>query len=321
MKFAKGIIAALMLSATAMPAWAEYPDRPITLLVAWGAGGGTDAVARVVAVGLERELGQSVNVVNRTGGSGVVGHSAMADAEPDGYTLGLATTEVNLMHWLGLTELDYKVYTPLALMNQDPAGVQVSADSEYQNLGELLEAIKTSQPGTFRATGSGQGSSWHVGTAGLLNSEGIDASTVTWVPSDGAASGLQELLSGGTEIVPSSLVEARALIEAGRVKSLAYMSKERSKLFPDVPTLKEETGSDWEFGAWRGIVAPKGLPDDIRDKLIAALEKVYNSEEYNQFLSAQGFGANFLPGEEFGNFMATNDVNFGETMKAIGLAK
>ncbi|MBB6181239.1 tripartite tricarboxylate transporter substrate binding protein [Pseudorhizobium flavum] len=321
MKFAKGIIAALLLSATAMPAWAEYPDRPITLLVAWGAGGGTDAVARVVAVGLEKELGQSVNVVNRTGGSGVVGHSAMADAEPDGYTLGLATTEVNLMHWLGLTELDYKVYTPLALMNQDPAGVQVSADSEYQNLGELLEAIKTSQPGTFRATGSGQGSSWHVAIAGLLNSEGIDASTVTWVPSDGAASGLQELLSGGTEIVPSSLVEARALIEAGRVKSLAYMSKERSKLFPDVPTLKEETGSDWEFGAWRGIVAPKGLPDDIRDKLIAALEKVYNSEEYNQFLSAQGFGANFLPGEEFGNFMATNDVNFGETMKAIGLAK
>ncbi len=321
MKFAKGIIAALLLSATAMPAWAEYPDRPITLLVAWGAGGGTDAVARVVAVGLEKELGQSVNVVNRTGGSGVVGHSAMADAEPDGYTLGLATTEVNLMHWLGLTELDYKVYTPLALMNQDPAGVQVSADSEYQNLGELLEAIKTSQPGTFRATGSGQGSSWHVAIAGLLNAEGIDASTVTWVPSDGAASGLQELLSGGTEIVPSSLVEARALIEAGRVKSLAYMSKERSKLFPDVPTLKEETGSDWEFGAWRGIVAPKGLPDDIRDKLVAALEKVYNSEEYNQFLSAQGFGANFLPGEEFGNFMATNDVNFGETMKAIGLAK
>lgn len=321
MKFTKGIIAALMLSVTAMPAWANYPDRPITLLVAWGAGGGTDAVARVVAVGLEKELGQSVNVVNRTGGSGVVGHSAMADAEADGYTLGLATTEVNLMHWLGLTDLDYKVYTPLALMNQDPAGVQVSADSEYQNLGELLEAIKTSPSGTFRATGSGQGSSWHVAIAGLLNAEGIDASTVTWVPSDGAASGLQELLSGGTEIVPSSLVEARALIDAGRVKSLAYMSKERSKLFPDVPTLKEETGSDWEFGAWRGIVAPKGLPDDIRDRLIAALEKVFNSEEYKQFMSAQGFGANFLPGEEFGNFMATNDVNFGETMKAIGLAK
>ncbi|WP_343313441.1 tripartite tricarboxylate transporter substrate binding protein [Brucella sp. BE17] len=321
MKFAKSLIAAILLSTTAGAAWAEYPDRPLTLMVAWGAGGGTDAVARVIAVGLEKELGQSVSVVNRTGGSGVVGHSAMADAAPDGYTLGLATTEVNLMHWLGLTKINYKMYTPLALMNQDPAGVQVAADSKYQNVGELLEAIKSSPPGTFRATGSGQGSSWHVAIAGLLDAEGIDASTVTWVPSDGAASGLQELLSGGTEIVPSSLVEARALIDANRVKSLAYMSKERSKLFPDVPTLKEETGSDWEFGAWRGIVGPSGMPDDVKERLITALENVFKSDEYIKFLSAQGFGANFLPGEEFGNFMATNDVNFGETMKAIGLAK
>ena len=321
MKFAKSLIAAILLSTTAGAAWAEYPDRPLTLLVAWGAGGGTDAVARVIAVGLEKELGQSVSVVNRTGGSGVVGHSAMADAAPDGYTLGLATTEVNLMHWLGLTDINYKIYTPLALMNQDPAGVQVADDSKYQNVKELLEAIKTSPSGTFRATGSGQGSSWHVAIAGLLNAEGIDASTVTWVPSDGAASGLQELLSGGTEIVPSSLVEARALIDANRIKSLAYMSKERSKLFPDVPTLKEETGSDWEFGAWRGIVGPNGMPDDVKVRLVTALENVFKSDEYIKFLSAQGFGASFLPGEEFGTFMATNDVNFGETMKAIGLAK
>lgn len=321
MKFAKSLLAAILLSTTASAALADYPDRPITMLVAWGAGGGTDAVARVIAVGLEKELGQSVNVVNRTGGSGVVGHSAMADAAPDGYTLGLATTEVNLMHWLGLTELTYKVFTPLALMNQDPAGVQVAADSKYKTVGELLEAIKTSDAGTFRATGSGQGSSWHVAIAGLLNSEGIEASKVTWVPSDGAASGLQELLSGGTDIVPSSLVEARALIEAGRVKSLAYMSKERSQLFPDVPTLKEETGSDWEFGAWRGIVAPKNLPDDVKDRLVTALDNVFKSDEYKEFMAAQGFGASFLPGEEFGQFMATNDVNFGETMKAIGLAK
>lgn len=321
MKFASSLIAATLLLTTAGTAFADYPDRPLTLLVAWGAGGGTDAVARVIAVGLEKELGQSVSVVNRTGGSGVVGHSAMADAAPDGYTLGLASTEVNLMHWLGLTDLNYKNYTPLALMNQDPAGVQVAADSKYQNVGELLEAIKSSPAGTFRATGSGQGSSWHVAIAGLLNAEGIDASTVTWVPSDGAASGLQELLSGGTEIVPSSLVEARALIEAKRVKSLAYMNKERSKLFPDVPTLKEETGSDWEFGAWRGIVGPSGIPDDVKERLVNALENVFKSDEYIKFMSAQGFGANFLPGEEFGNFMATNDVNFGETMKAIGLAK
>jgi tripartite-type tricarboxylate transporter receptor subunit TctC len=321
MKFTKTIIASLFLSVSAVPALAEFPDRPITLLVAWGAGGGTDAVARVIAVGLEKELGQTVNVVNRTGGSGVVGHTAMADAAPDGYTVGLATTEVNLMHWLGLTDLTYKVYTPLALMNQDPAGIQVAADTKYKDVKELLEAIKSSPAGTFRATGSGQGSSWHVAIAGMLNAEGIEASRVTWVPSDGAASGLQELLAGGTDIVPSSLVEARALIDAGRVKSLAFMNKERSKLFADVPTLKEETGSDWEFGAWRGIVAPKDLPDDVRAKLETALEKVFKSDDYKKFLGAQGFGASYLTGQQFGEFMATNDVNFGATMKAIGLTK
>ena len=321
MRFAKSLAAAVLLSTAAFPAMADFPDRPITLYVAWGAGGGTDAVARIIAVGLEKELSQPVNVVNRTGGSGVVGHSAMADAEPDGYTIGLATTEVNLMHWLGLTDLNYTVYTPLALMNVDPAGVQVAANSEFDNVNDLLQAIKDSPPGTFRATGSGQGSSWHVAIAGLLNDADIDPSKVTWVPSDGAASGLQELLSGGTHIVPSSLVEARGLIEAGRVKSLAYMSSERSKLFPDVPTLKEETGSDWQFGAWRGIVAPADLPDDVRDRLIAALDAVYQSEEYQEFMSSQGFGTRYLGGEEFGTFLETTDASFGETMKAIGLAK
>src|SRR5690606_37030044 len=137
------------------------------------------------------------------------------------------------------------------------------------------EAIENSPAGTFRATASGQGSSWHVAIAGMLNADGIDVSKVTWVPSDGAAGGLQELLSGGTHIAPSSLGVARALIEAGRVESLAYMSSGRSKLFPDVPSPEEETGSDWMFGAWRGVVAPKGLPDDIRDRLIAALDTIY----------------------------------------------
>ena len=319
MKFVKTLLAATVLATAAVPAMAEYPERPITILVAWGAGGGTDAVARLIGTGLERELGTDVSIVNRTGGSGVVGHSAMAEAEPDGYTLGLATTEINLMHWLGLTDLTYEAYTPLALMNQDPAGVQVAADSEYESLEELLEAIESSPAGTFNATGSGQGSSWHVAIAGLLNAEGMDPSKVVWVPSDGAASGLQDLVAGGVDIVPSSLVEARSLIQAGRVKSLAFMSSERSKLFPDVPTLQEETGSDWEFGAWRGMVAPQGLPDDVRERLISALDAVYQSDEYQEFMDAQGFGVQFLAGDEFGEYMATNDVNFGETMKAIGL--
>ena len=110
-----------------------YPTRPITLIVPWGAGGGTDATARIIGSLLEKELGQPVNVVNRAGGSGVVGHAAIASAAPDGYTIGLATVEIGMMHWQGLTELTGASYTPLALVNADPAGVQVRADAPYKN--------------------------------------------------------------------------------------------------------------------------------------------------------------------------------------------
>src|ERR671915_1727999 len=114
----KLLLAAVLLLA-ASSASAQYPQRPVQLIVPWGAGGGTDATARIIGALLEKDLGQPFNVVNRTGGSGVVGHSAIATAAPDGYTLGLITVEVGMMHWQGLTELTYEDYTPLALYNED----------------------------------------------------------------------------------------------------------------------------------------------------------------------------------------------------------
>jgi len=318
-----GLIAAGIAAAFAStsPAMAQYPDRPITIVVPWGAGGGTDGTARIIGSLLEKELGQPVSVVNRTGGSGVVGHSAIAEAEPDGYTLGMATVEIGMMHWQGLTDLTWENYTPLALMNEDAAGVQVAADSEYETLEALLEAIKAGGAGSFRASGTGQGGIWHLAIAGMLNDQGIDPGNVSWVPSEGAAPGLQDLVAGGVNIVPCSLVEARSLIEAGRVKSLAVMAPERSQLFPDVPTLKETTGSDWQIGAWRGIVGPKGLPEDVSAKLIEALKAVYDSEDYRGFMAKQGFGTRWAAGEEFASFMDQSNQALGNTMKAVGLAK
>jgi tripartite-type tricarboxylate transporter receptor subunit TctC len=303
------------------PAIAQFPDRPITLIVPWGAGGGTDATARIIASVLEKELGQPVNVTNRTGGSGVVGHSAIAEAEPDGYTLGMATVEIGMMHWQGLTELTWENYTPLALVNEDPAGIQVAADAPYDSLEALLEAIRSGEPGAFRASGTGQGGIWHLAIAGLLNDQGIDAARVAWVPSEGAAPGLQDLVAGGVDIAPCSLVEARTLIEAGRVKSLAIMSPARAELFPDVPTLKEAIGSDWQIGAWRGIVGPKGLPEDVVARLIEALDKVYNSDDYRGFMAAQGYGVRWAAGEEFAGFMDQSNRALGDTMRAVGLAR
>ena len=137
----------------------------------WGAGGGTDAT-RILGSLMEKELGQPVTVVNRTGGSGVVGHAAIASAPPDGYTIGLATVEIGMMHWQGLTELTGASYTPIGLVNADPAGIQVRADA-LQDVQDLLAAIKAN-PGKFKASGTGQGGIWHLALAGLLKDQKID---------------------------------------------------------------------------------------------------------------------------------------------------
>lgn len=302
------------------PAEAAYPERPITIIVPWGAGGGTDATARIIATVLEEQLGQTVSVVNRTGGSGVVGHSAIAEAAPDGYTLGLATVEITMMHWQGLTDLTWEDYTPIALMNEDPAGMQVPVDAPYETLQDLLGAI-AENPGSLHASGTGQGGIWHLSIAGMLNDLGYDPASVVWVPSEGAAPGLQELVAGGVHIVPCSLPEARSLIDAGRVKSLVIMAEERADLYPDIPTLKEETGSDWTMGAWRGIVGPVGLPEEVVEVLIPALEAVYNSEQYREFMAAQGYGIRWAAGDDFGAFMQRSDESMGEVMAAVGLAQ
>jgi len=163
---------ALLLAAPSA-AFAQYPQRPIQLIVPWGAGGGTDATARIIGALMEKELKQPFNVVNRTGGSGVVGHDAIARAPADGYTIGLITVEITMMHHVGLTQLKHTDYTPIGLMNADPAGVNVRVDSPYKSVKDLLAAVKAN-PGKFKASGTGQGGIWHLAIAGLLKDQGID---------------------------------------------------------------------------------------------------------------------------------------------------
>jgi tripartite-type tricarboxylate transporter receptor subunit TctC len=315
------VLVAAALAATAIGAQAQsYPDRPITLVVPWGAGGGTDAVARMLASLMEKDLGQPVNVVNRTGGSGVVGHSAIATAAPDGYTIGLITVEITMMHHQKLTELNPASYTPIALVNLDPAGFQVRADAPYKTMADVLAAIKAN-PGKFKASGTGQGGIWHLALAGWLRDAKVDPASVPWVPSNGAAPGLQDLAAGGVEFVPCSLPEARSLIDAGKVKSLAVMASSRSALYPNVPTLKEATGSDWATGAWRGIAAPKGLPPAVAARLEASVKKAYDSKEYKDFMTQRGFGMLWGSSGEFASFMTRADADMKAVMTAVGIAK
>ncbi|MDO9091609.1 MAG: tripartite tricarboxylate transporter substrate binding protein [Rubrivivax sp.] len=315
------VLLGLALFAAASGASAQaYPDRPITMIVPWGAGGGTDAVARIIASLMEKDLGQPVNVVNRTGGSGVVGHSAIATAPADGFTIGMITVEITMMHHQKLTELNGTSYTPIALVNLDPAGFQVRADSSYKNMNDVLAAIKAN-PGKFKASGTGQGGIWHLALAGWLRDAKVDPASVPWVPSNGAAPGLQDLVASGVEFVPCSLPEARSLIDAGKVRSLAVMATTRSTLFPAVPTLKESTGSDWATGAWRGIAAPKGLPPAIAARLESSVKKAYDSKEYKDFMAQRGFGMLWGSSGEFASFMAKGDADMKAVMTAVGIAK
>jgi tripartite-type tricarboxylate transporter receptor subunit TctC len=141
------------------------------------------------------------------------------------------------------------------------------------------------------------------------------------VPSNGAAPAMQDLAAGGLDIVPCSVPEGRAMIEAGKARSLAILAPERNPTFPNVPTLKEEMGIDYSTGAWRGIAGPKGLPADIQAKLTASLKKAYESKEYKDFMSGRGFGVKWAEAGAFGQFMDAGDEQMGKAIKAAGLAK
>jgi tripartite-type tricarboxylate transporter receptor subunit TctC len=311
---------ATLLVAAATTAHAQYPQRPIQLIVPWGAGGGTDATARIIGTLLEKDLKQPVNVVNRTGGSGVVGHDAIAKAAPDGYTLGLITVEITMMHHVGLTQLKHTDYTPIGLVNADPAGIHVRTDSPYKSVKDLLSAIKAN-PGKMKASGTGQGGIWHLAIAGLLKQQGIDPNALPWVPSNGAAPGMQDMVAGGVDVVPCSIPEARAMIDSGKARALAIMDANPPALYPNVPTLKKELGSDWAIAAWRVIAAPKGLPADVQKTLVTALKKVYDSKDYKDFMASRGFGVVWADPAGTTKFMADSDANLGAALKAVGLAK
>jgi len=316
--FALATLLVVGVGIVAAPA-ADYPNRPIQLICPWGAGGGTDAVSRIIGTLLKAELGQPVNVVNRTGGSGAIGHTAMATAKPDGYTIGLATVELTMMHWMGLTPLTYKDVTPVCMVNFDPSGINVRTDSEWKTYKDLEKYIKDNQ-GKLKDSGTGQGGIWHLAMAGWLKTLGLPPTAIQWIPSKGAAPALQDLLAGGIDMSTCSLPEAATLIEAGKVRPLAIMADKRDPKYPDVPTLKE-MGMDWSCGAWRGITAPKGTPPEIVAVLEKAIAKVVQSKDFKEFMANRGYGIYWLESKDFAKALEQADKDNGEVMKAAGIAK
>jgi tripartite-type tricarboxylate transporter receptor subunit TctC len=296
------------------------PDRPVTYIVPWGAGGGTDANSRMLASMLEQHFGQPFNVVNRTGGNGVVGHTAIATAEPDGYTVGAVTVEIATMHWAGLTDLDHTNVTPIGLIDIVPASVTVAADSQFDSLEDLLSYAEEN-PGELTASGTAQGGIWHLALAGMLNAENMDPNAIRWIPSDGAASGMQELMAGGVDMVTVALSEALAQVQAGELKALAYMHDERMDALPDVPTTAETLDSGWTLAAFITISGPEGMPEEITCAYEQAVEEITQSEEWAEFKESRGAEVVFTGGDELRTYMENADADLGATMQAIGLAQ
>ena len=309
---------AVLLAGCSRPA--EYPARPLTMVVPWAAGGGTDAVARVVASLMEKDLGRPVTVINRTGGSGVVGHQAIAAAAPDGYTIGMITAEIAMMHHQGLTNLTGAAFTPLGLVNFDAGAVQVRADSPHRTLADLVQAIR-SNPGKLKASGTAVGGIWHLALAGLLNERQIARDAVVWVPSNGNAAALLDLVAGGIDFVVGSHPEARSLIDAGKVRSLAILDDKPSPLYPNVPTARDAIGTAWTLGTWRGIGAPRNLPPAIEQRLREAVRKACEGPEYRDFMTSRGFGVRWGDHDAFAQLMTTADEQMGAVMKTVGLAQ
>lgn len=322
LSYVVALLCLLLISISCQPAdsaQATYPTRPISYFVPWNPGGGTDTVSRALAVALQNNLGASVNVINRTGGGGVVGHLALSQARPDGYTIGAVTSEITMMHWQGLTDLTVDDYTPIALLMNNPAAITVRSDAPWNTLEELIAAIKAS-PGDLLASGTSKGGIWDLARIGFLNAAGLPTSSMPWVPSQGAAPALQELLADGVQVVTIALAEAEALYRAGQVKVLAVMADDRLAAFPEIPTLVEKD-IDWRIGGWVSVGGPAGMPESVKTTLIEATKAAVSDSIYAMPLQRAGFNLTFMEGEAFASFLEEQDRISGELIKMAGASQ
>jgi len=296
----------------------KYPNRPITLVCPWAAGGGTDRVSRQMAAHLEQELAVPVNVINATGGKGVTGHNRGMTAAPDGYTVTMITLELNTMHWSGLTNLTYNDCIPLYTVNEDYAALYVRTDAKWNTLQALEKEIRAN-PGQLKASGTASGGAWHLGIVGWLISSDMNAEDITWISSTGAGPSLQELISGGLDMVCCSLPEARTLLDSGQIRALGLMAPKRAFGFDDVKTFQEQ-GTAWTLGAWRGVAVPKETPAEVVDILSQAVGRIVEgkttltsesqSTTFPQFMEAQKFDPTFRTGDDLKQFLSSTDAKF-----------
>ena len=298
---------------------AEYPSKGISVICPWGAGGGTDACLRAFCEALSKQLGVTLTVDNRTGGGGIIGHQAIADADPDGYTMGMITFELSTYKHLGTSQITYEDYEPLCRVNTDAAAITVNAEWAKANgisdLASFIDYCKA-HPGEVQMGGSSNASVWHIAGGYLMNAAGIELQMITY--QEGAATAVQNAASGFIQGVTVSLAEARSFIESGHLVCLGVMDTQRNALFPDVPTCQEQ-GYDITYFTQRGMAIPKGVPDDVKAKLVAACEAAIADPDFVEFMAKNGQTISYLNAEDYTAFLAQSLTDVGEAMAVLGL--
>ena len=293
----------------------EYPEKPIQLLIPFGAGGSADLLGRAIAKAAEKHLGQPVVAVNKPGGGGAVMYTALNSAKADGYTVGWSSSGLMTVTAIGNVPFKYTAFNNLCRLGYSAMPIAVLSSSPWNTFDELVDYAKKN-PGKLKIGNAGTGSGTHLTAAMAMSAA---KATVVHVPL-GAKRRVPSLLGGEVEAICVPLPEAAPQAMAGKVRILAMSTNERDAKFNDVPTFKE-LGYDVEMDLFRGIAVPSGVPASVAAKLTDAFIKAADDPVFKDISMKKSFNINTMTGTPLATYLKKMDNHVINAMQAAGVKK
>ncbi len=302
-----GLAAGLASVLRAHAARAAWPERPVTMVVAFPPGGGTDVAARTLARFLERELGQAVVVLNRGGAGGEIGFAELARARPDGYTIGFINTPgIVTIPIERQARFRLEDFAPIANVVDDPGGFFVPAASRLRGLADLVARARA-EPGAVTYGTTGIGSDDHLATLAFQRLAGVE---LTHVPFAGAAQVRNAALGRQIDVGAMNMGEGLGDMRQGQLRPLGQMAEARWEHAAEVPTFREQ-GFDVVQGSMRGVAAPEGVPGEVRGRLAAAVRRAMEDPEFRRLAEQQSLPLRYLGPEEYRAELARMREEYG----------
>jgi tripartite-type tricarboxylate transporter receptor subunit TctC len=310
-------IASIFMIATAGTALsAEYPAKPIDLVVPWAAGGTSDLTARGLAKALEPILRQPVIVTNVTGASGAVGHNKVRQTAPDGYTVLFSSLSFLGGYYMGQYPFTWRDFDPLSCLTDEAVVVVVNGSSPIQTLADLLKEMKA-RPGKVSWAYTGAGNATHLTAEGVRIAAGAD---FRGVPYDGGSQVRTAILGGHVDAACITGGEAWKDAQAGTLRILASSLPKESPSLPGVKPLKAQ-GVDFEFVLWKCLFVPKGTPDAVKAALCAAIAQAVKDPEFVKLMTGIRSDVDFVAYREFGAQLEKDDRRMKDLLTTMGLAQ